>query len=255
VLGTGTERPSLRLLAGVDAQAARGLRRVAAWRDRATFEYAFGGQHWTARSVCGTRDVPLCPGGARRELTWANRLAYVAAAVRHRWREVDAQCAAIRAGVVAVVPAVALRLFPRRRLALLACGEPDVDVNRLRATCAYNNGASAGDRHVLWLWAVLAEDLLPAERVAFLRFVSGRSRLPPSDAEIRLKNNHLRIEPLHPSGAVDDYLPVSHTCFFQLDLPAYSSRGILRDKLRYAFTHGLAIDTDRRADRGAWMEE
>lgn len=32
----------------------------------------------------------------------------------------------------------------------------------------------------------------------------------------------------------DKYLPVAHTCFFSLELPAYSSREIMATKLRYA---------------------
>jgi hypothetical protein len=42
----------------------------------------------------------------------------------------------------------------------------------------------------------------------------------------------------------DRALPSSHTCFFQLDLPEYSSYEILRDRLLYACEHGQAIDTD-----------
>ena len=43
-------------------------------------------------------------------------------------------------------------------------------------TAVYNGGTAATDAHVAWLWRVLAEDFTPQERVAFLRFVSGRSR-------------------------------------------------------------------------------
>ena len=149
------------------------------------------------------------------------------------------------------------RIYAIKRIRLAQTNfTPDVDVARLRATTDYSGGTRAGDEHVKWLWLVLAEDFTPEERVAFLRFVSGRSRLPPSDAEVKRQHNHLQIQPLAvPGGAVDRYLPVAHTCFFQLDLPAYGSRAVLREKLRYAIKHGMSIDTDRRADRGAWMED
>ena len=146
-------------------------------------------------------------------------------------------------------------LLPARRLSLLACGTPDVDVARLRATTDYNGGTRAADAHVGWLWAVLAEDFDAGERVAFLRFVSGRSRLPAGDAELRRQHNHLQIQPLEKTPA-DAWLPVAHTCFFQLDLPRYSGRGVLAQKLRYAITHGMSIDADRRnVGRGAWAED
>ncbi len=44
---------------------------------------------------------------------------------------------------------------------------------------------------------------------------------------------HLQAAP-----ADDERLPAAHTCFNQLDIPAYSSRAVLREKLRYAIHHG-----------------
>ncbi|OII74634.1 large protein with a SPRY domain and HECT domain [Cryptosporidium ubiquitum] len=42
----------------------------------------------------------------------------------------------------------------------------------------------------------------------------------------------------------DHLLPTSHTCFFQLELPMYSSKEILKERLFYAITEGIAIDID-----------
>ena len=48
----------------------------------------------------------------------------------------------------------------------------------------------------------------------------------------------------------------SHTCFFQCDLPPYSSYDILRAKLLYAIQEGTAIDTDHgNINISAWQEE
>jgi hypothetical protein len=37
---------------------------------------------------------------------------------------------------------------------------------------------------------------------------------------------------------------LSHTCFFELELPEYSSFDVLRQKIVYAITECEAIDTD-----------
>ncbi|KAH8584680.1 HECT domain-containing family [Cryptosporidium sp. chipmunk genotype I] len=50
----------------------------------------------------------------------------------------------------------------------------------------------------------------------------------------------------------DHLLPTSHTCFFQLELPAYSSKEILKEKLIYAITEGIAIDIDNVATDTNW---
>jgi len=42
----------------------------------------------------------------------------------------------------------------------------------------------------------------------------------------------------------DAYFPVAHTCFFSLELPAYSTLAIMKEKLRYAIFNCTAIDGD-----------
>ena len=44
------------------------------------------------------------------------------------------------------------------------------------------------------------------------------------------------------SGNPDMWLPVAHTCFFSLDLPAYTSREITKSKLLFAMNNCNAIE-------------
>lgn len=53
-------------------------------------------------------------------------------------------------------------------------------------------------------------------------------------------------------GNEDSLLPTSHTCFFQLELPMYSSKEILKEKLLYAITEGVEIDIDNVASSSNW---
>lgn len=78
------------------------------------------------------------------------------------------------------------------------------------------------------------------ERAALIRFVWGRSRLPlkAGDFTQRFKLQNFARSP------ADAYLPVSHTCFFSLELPNYSSIQVMKDKLRYAIFNCQAIDGD-----------
>jgi len=45
-------------------------------------------------------------------------------------------------------------------------------------------------------------------------------------------------------------LPVSHTCFFHIELPSYSNKEIMREKILYAISHCTAIDLDHVASGG-----
>lgn len=65
----------------------------------------------------------------------------------------------------------------------------------------------------------------------------------------------------------DEVLPLSHTCFFQLELPRYSSKEVLHRKLLYAITECREIgrnvlnnwthekDTDHAAQNVNWEAE
>lgn len=76
----------------------------------------------------------------------------------------------------------------------------------------------------------------------FLKFVWGRTTIP--DGKAKMKIDRMNKKP------PDNYLPVSHTCFFTLDLPKYSSIEIMREKLLYAIINCKAIDLDGAAGEG-----
>jgi hypothetical protein len=103
----------------------------------------------------------------------------------------------------------------------------------------YVNGASADDAQSRWLWDVLAAGT-PADRVAFLRFVSGRTRLPSSGA----LSPPLTIHRLG-SDAPDRSVPKSQTCFVEFSLPAYSSIDVLRARLLFAIHETVSMDGDQ----------
>jgi len=72
-----------------------------------------------------------------------------------------------------------------------------------------------------------------------LRFVWGRSRLPAaSDFKEKFSLTLL----VDNQTQKDFYLPSSHTCFFALDMPAYSSEEIMREKLLKAITMCASIE-------------
>eukprot|EP01027_Heterolobosea_sp_BB2_P014204 GEZU01020428.1.p1 GENE.GEZU01020428.1~~GEZU01020428.1.p1 ORF type:complete len:107 (-),score=30.13 GEZU01020428.1:96-416(-) len=98
--------------------------------------------------------------------------------------------------------------------------------------------------------------MTPQERSLYLRFVWGRSRLPVSEEGF---GHPMKIQKLD-RPKPDEFLPLSHTCFFSLELPAYSSRKVMRDRLLYAITNCQAIDTDfttnaQTARNAAWVDD
>ena len=67
-----------------------------------------------------------------------------------------------------------------------------------------------------------------------MRFVWGRSRLPLKG---RSWPQTFKIQ--RASGVSDTHLPVTHTCFFSIELPEYSSEEVMREKLLAAINFGV----------------
>jgi E3 ubiquitin-protein ligase HERC1 len=91
--------------------------------------------------------------------------------------------------------------------------------------------------NVVWLWEIL-ESLPEDEKVLFVIFVCGRSRLPAAPADLPQRFQILRMDkPV-------DGLPTAQTCFFQLRLPPYTSKEAMARRLAYAIHHCRNIDMD-----------
>eukprot|EP00899_Mesostigma_viride_P003091 jgi/Mesvir1/12783/Mv22836-RA.1 len=170
-------------------------------------------------SVSG-QEVELLPGGASLPVTWDNRVLYCDLVEDFHLHASDRQVAAIREGLASLVPARYLPLFTHKELELRVCGHANVDIDLLQQHTTYN-GISPDEPHVQYFWRALRE-FTPELRRRFVRFVWGRSRLPTSGAEF---SRNFELQPLTRAlgmGALaDNYLPVAHTCFFSLELPAY----------------------------------
>ena len=131
----------------------------------------------------------------------------------------------------------------------MVCGERRVDIGYLRANTKYR-GVSPSDAHVQMLWRVL-ESFSDDQRQQFLRFVWGQSRLPHNPADFTQK---FEILPYHNSSP--GALPISHTCFFSIELPRYRTEKQMRDRLLYAIQNCVSVDADHVVDQNdAWNHE
>ncbi len=78
----------------------------------------------------------------------------------------------------------------------------------------------------------------------FLKFVWSRDRLPLRASEF---SHPFKITRLGTSGDANSALPMTHTCFFTIDLPEYTSAEAMSAKVRYAMENCTAIDIDNQA--------
>eukprot|EP01083_Nonionella_stella_P059475 155578_1 len=191
-------------------------------------------------------EVELVPDGKNKPVTWENREEFVQFVEKYRLNEFKLQVEAIRRGLATIVPVQLLPLFTFSELEFMVCGKREIDVEFLKSNTRYKQGMKATDRPVKWLWEILHE-FSHSDRQKFLRFVWGQSRLPLTQADF---TDTFDLMPAYHSN--QQSLPVSHTCFFSLELPKYTKKEVMRDKLLYAIHNCHAIDTDFAAQNVDW---
>ena len=176
-------------------------------------------------------EVELVPSGSQISVNFHNRLKFCKMALESRINEARQAAEAIAAGVYALVPQRALSLFTWEQLERIVKGVPEISVELLKKHTVYI-GWTENHPVVKQFWSVM-EELTDKDRSQFLRFAWGRSKLPKSDTWPRPFK-------LTYKNAGDNMLPIAHTCFFQLELPQYSSKQIMRERLLVAIHYGAS---------------
>ena len=163
----------------------------------------------------------VIPGGAFLPVHFSDRLRWATAMESTALRTLSKGVEAIRRGLGAQIPLEALTLIPSRSLEKAVCGTPDVDATLLERHTVYRGAYSAGHPVIKRFWRVFRERLSPALRVLYVRFAWG-ARMPNGSNWHGVE--HTLEEKSHESGSSPDLLlPSSHTCFFSVELPAYTT--------------------------------
>ena len=118
----------------------------------------------------------------------------------------------------------------------MVCGKATLDIRSFRENTKYD-GFQKDDEVIKWFWDWLGK-CSEHEQSLYLKFVSGRSRLPKDK---NFKYSHI-IAKNDYSG--NDSFPNSATCFFTLKLPVYKDRETLEKKMNYSILNCDEIDAD-----------
>ncbi|CAF4109202.1 unnamed protein product, partial [Rotaria magnacalcarata] len=135
-------------------------------------------------------------------------------------------------GFYTIIPKSLISIFNEQELELLISGLPDIDIEDLKANTEYHK-YRPNSLQIQWFWRALRsfdkEDL-----AKFLQFVTGTSKVPLQGfAHLEGMNGAQKFQ-IHRDDRSTDRLPSAHTCFNQLDLPAYESYDKLRKMLLIA---------------------
>uniref|UniRef100_A0A7N8XF07 HECT and RLD domain containing E3 ubiquitin protein ligase 4 n=1 Tax=Mastacembelus armatus TaxID=205130 RepID=A0A7N8XF07_9TELE len=126
-----------------------------------------------------------------------------------------------------------LELFQPNELQAMVIGNTNYDWMELEKVLY--KGEYWNDHPTIRLFWEVFHDLPLEKKKQFLLFLTGSDRIPI----LGMKSLKLVIQP---TGGGEHYLPVAHTCFNLLDLPKYTSRETLHEKLLQAIDHNQGFN-------------
>lgn len=165
--------------------------------------------------------IPLCPDGAKRPVTNANRKEFVDLYVRYILdTAVARQFEPFKRGFFRVCGGNALSLFQPEEIELLVRGSDEpLDINSLRAVAVCENwgvpNPAQTEPVISWFWQTF-QAASPRDQRKLLSFITGSDRIPAMGAT----NLVIKLSCLG-----DDLrrYPVARTCFNTLSLWRYDS--------------------------------
>ncbi|KAI0983462.1 hypothetical protein GJ496_002586 [Pomphorhynchus laevis] len=177
-----------------------------------------------------TKTIDLIENGRNILVTNNNKLLYIQLVCREKMiGSIRQQTFAFLEGFYSIIPKRLISIFNEQELELLISGLPDIDIEDLKANTEYHKYRQNAVQ-IQWFWRAL-RSFEKDDLARFIQFVTGTSRVPLGGfANLEGMNGQQKFQ-IHKDERSTDRLPCAHTCFNQLDLPAYESYDKLRSSL------------------------
>ncbi|KAJ1405533.1 Ubiquitin-like domain superfamily [Sesbania bispinosa] len=175
--------------------------------------------------------VELCPGGKSIVVNSKNREKYVDLLIQDRFvTSISEQVSHFAKGFADILSNSKLQQFFFQSLELedldwmLHGSEDTISVEDWKAHTEYN-GYKETDIQITWFWEIVGR--MTAEQRKVLLFFWTSVKYLPVEGFRGLASRLYIYKSLEPG----DHLPSSHTCFYRLCFPAYSSMAVMQDRL------------------------
>ncbi|XP_073123872.1 E3 ubiquitin-protein ligase UPL1-like isoform X2 [Henckelia pumila] len=178
-------------------------------------------------------DYELKPGGRNMRVTEETKHEYVDLVADHiLTNAIRPQINSFLEGFNELVPRELVSLFNDKELELLISGLPEIDLDDLKANTEYT-GYTMASNVVQWFWKVV-QGFNKEDMASLLQFVTGTSKVPLEGFKALQGISGPQRFQIHKAYGAPERLPSAHTCFNQLDLPEYSSKEQLQERMLLA---------------------
>lgn len=182
------------------------------------------------------KTVELVPGGSSKAVNKENRKEFVEQYVSYIFdKSVEEQFAAFNTGFHKVCGGRVLELFHPQELRAMVVGNENYDFHEMEKNTQYKGEYHRYHQTIKFFWDVF-HDLSLEDKKKFLLFLTGSDKVPITG----MKYVKVFIQPMNVGEL---FLPVAHTCFNLLDLPKYTSKETMKQKLIQAIqqTEGFGL--------------
>ncbi|KAL5225432.1 hypothetical protein ABZP36_012071 [Zizania latifolia] len=178
-------------------------------------------------------DCELIPGGRTIKVTEENKHEYVSRVAEHLLTTaIRPQINAFMEGFIELIARELISIFNDKELELLISGLPDIDLDDLKANTEYS-GYNIASPVIQWFWEIV-QGFSKEDKARFLQFVTGTSKVPLEGFSALQGISGPQRFQIHKAFGSTNHLPSAHTCFNQLDLPEYTSKEQLQERLLLA---------------------
>ncbi|PWA89958.1 ubiquitin-protein ligase 1 [Artemisia annua] len=177
-------------------------------------------------------DHELKPGGRNIRVTEETKHEYVDLVAHILTNAIRPQINSFLEGFNELIPRDLISIFNDKELELLISGLPEIDLDDLKANTEYT-GYTVGTNVVIWFWEVV-KAFNKEDRARLLQFVTGTSKVPLEGFKALQGISGPQRFQIHKAYGAPERLPSAHTCFNQLDLPEYTSKEQLQERLLLA---------------------
>ncbi|EAS07044.2 HECT domain ubiquitin transferase (macronuclear) [Tetrahymena thermophila SB210] len=184
------------------------------------------------QDILGIRvEKDLIKNGNKIEINNQNKVQFVKDYLHYKMTsEIQQQLESFISGFYDVVHPSALVFFDERDLGLRLAGSKKIDIEDMKKNTKYSGNYDQDSHQIKWLWEVL-EQFDEEMKQSFIFFLTGAFKVPFGGFEQN------PIEVYDKLGNTNS-LPIAHTCFNKLELPAYQSKNQLKEKLTQAILEG-----------------
>lgn len=173
----------------------------------------------------------LIPNGLNTKVTYERKNEYMELCLKARLNESSKQVDALAKGLKLIVPEPYFNIITHTDIELEICGTNEIDFKLLKRNTIYSGGITESSDLIKNFWEVL-NDMKDNDKLKLIKFCWGQERLPASDDEYKRTQTRFMIKPsMSTATDQDGLLPKADTCFFNLELPAYSTKEVIREKL------------------------